>query len=170
MTEHIADLVRAIPDYPAPGVIFRDITPVLADGPALSAVVEALSAGCDDVDVVVGVEARGFILAAPIAVHLGVGFVPARKAGKLPAATHAQGYELEYAQAVLEIHRDAILPGQRVLIVDDVLATGGTALAAAALVSASGGTVVALRFLLDIAALGGRDRLSDYPVTSLLTY
>src|SRR4051794_7464735 len=142
--ETLVRLVVDVPDYPEPGVVFKDITPMLADHAAFSAVIDALAgAGRDEsgstaVDKVVGMEARGFILAAPVALALGAGFVPVRKAGKLPRATHAVSYALEYGEATLEVHRDAISPGERVLLVDDVLATGGTVAATRQLVEACG--------------------------------
>src|SRR5882724_9791482 len=137
----LAARVRIIPDYPQPGVVFRDITPLLADHVAFAGAVDAIVAhyGRGTIDKVVGIEARGFILAAPVAYHFGAGFVPVRKAGKLPAPTYDESYELEYASASIEVHQDAFMPGDRVLIVDDVLATGGTAEATAALVSRAGG-------------------------------
>ena len=165
-------LIRDVPDYPSPGVLFKDITPLLADGPAFAEVVDALAAphgpGGQPVDVVAGIEARGFILAAPVAVALGVGFVPIRKVGKLPHATVGATYELEYGTAEVEVHADAVRPGQRVLLVDDVLATGGTAAAAAGLVRTLGGELVGVAVLLELAALGGRSALPGLPVRSLL--
>src|SRR4051812_4732447 len=173
----ILALVRDVPDFPTPGVIFKDITPLLADGPALAAAVEALAAPhrgdaaavIDVVDVVVGIEARGFILAAPVAVALGVGFVPVRKLGKLPSATVTASYELEYGRAEVEVHTDGIRPGQRVLVVDDVLATGGTAAAVGGLVRQLGGVLVGVSVLMELAFLDGRARLPDIPVGSLVT-
>src|SRR5436305_12727694 len=138
LTRLITTLVRDVPDYPQRGVVFKDITPLLGDGKAFAAVIDALAAIYGPVDKVAGIEARGFILAAPVACRLGAGFVPIRKQGKLPAATHAESYELEYGTATIEVHTDAFAPGERVLIVDDVLATGGTARAAAALVRPAG--------------------------------
>jgi adenine phosphoribosyltransferase len=165
-------LVRDVADYPAPGVLFKDITPLLADGPAFAEVVAALAAphgpGGRPVDVVAGIEARGFIFAAPVAVALGVGFVPIRKVGKLPHATVSATYELEYGTAEVEVHADAVHPGQRVLLVDDVLATGGTAAAAAGLVRSLGGDLVGVAVLLELTALGGRRALPELPVRSLL--
>jgi adenine phosphoribosyltransferase len=168
-------LVVDVPDFPEPGVVFKDITPLLADHDALTAVVESLAAvGRDDsgqvvVDKVVGMESRGFILAAPVALELGAGFVPVRKAGKLPRATHAVSYALEYGEATLEIHRDAVEPGDRVLLVDDVLATGGTMKATRELVEKSGGVAVAAVVLMELAFLPGRETVGDLPVTALTT-
>ena len=157
----LAARVREIPDYPQPGVVFRDITPLLADHVAFAGAVDAIVAhyGRGTIDKVVGIEARGFILAAPVAYHFGAGFVPVRKAGKLPAATYDESYELEYARASIEVHRDAFEPGDRVLIVDDVLATGGTAAATATLVARAGGVVVGVSVLVELTFLGGRKRL-----------
>ena len=168
----IGGLVRDIPDFPTPGVVFKDITPLLADPAGLGAVVDALASAFagTTVDKVVGIEARGFVVAAPIAVRLGAGFVPVRKVGKLPWTTTAQDYDLEYGTDRLEIHRDAILPGEQVLVVDDVIATGGTAEAAAQLVETLGGVVVGLGFLIELAFLGGVRRLAGRPHVSLLTY
>src|SRR5580692_9302131 len=131
LTRLVKSRVRDVPDYPQPGVVFKDITPLLADGKAFNAVVEGLAELYGPVDKVAGIEARGFILAAPVACRLGAGFVPIRKKGKLPGATFGQDYELEYGTSTLEVHQDAFRPGERVLIVDDVLATGGTARATA---------------------------------------
>jgi adenine phosphoribosyltransferase len=168
----IADLIRGkirdVADYPEPGVVFKDITPLLADGAALGAVIAALAAGYGQVDKVAGIEARGFILAAPVACHLGCGFVPVRKQGKLPAATFAQSYQLEYGTATIEVHQDAFAPGDRVLIVDDVLATGGTAEAATDLVRRAGGEVAGIAVILELAFLQGRAKLAGVGVRSLL--
>jgi adenine phosphoribosyltransferase len=157
----LAARVREIPDYPQPGVVFRDITPLLADHVAFAGAVDAVVAhyGRGNIDKVVGIEARGFILAAPVAYHFGAGFVPVRKAGKLPAATYEESYQLEYGSASIEVHQDAFDPGDRVLIVDDVLATGGTAAAAAALVVRGGGNVIGVSVLVELTFLGGRERL-----------
>lgn len=173
--EALARLVVDVPDHPEPGVVFKDITPVLADPAGLAAVVAGLATagtgagGASRVDVVVGMEARGFILAAPVALALGAGFVPVRKAGKLPREVHAVSYDLEYGSATLELHRDAVAPGDRVLLVDDVLATGGTARATADLVEACGASVVGVAVLMDLAFLPWREALGDVEVTSLLT-
>ena len=165
----LAAHVRAIADYPEPGVTFRDITPLLGDADAFRKAVDELAAPFADLEVdrVVGVEARGFIPAAAVAYNIGAGFVPVRKAGKLPWAVAREEYELEYGRDKLEIHRDAIHPDERILVIDDVLATGGTAAATARLVTALGGTIVGLGFLIEIAALGGRERLRDYNVEIL---
>ncbi|MGZ4426581.1 MAG: adenine phosphoribosyltransferase [Nocardioidaceae bacterium] len=166
-------LVRDVPDFPKPGVVFKDITPLLADHDGFSAVIGALAAAGRDgagevvVDKVVGMEARGFILAAPVALALGAGFVPVRKPGKLPGPTHAQSYALEYGETALELHRDAIAPGERVLLVDDVLATGGTVDATRKLVEACGGTVAAAAVLLELTFLGGRANVGDLPLHAL---
>jgi adenine phosphoribosyltransferase len=164
--------IRDVPDYPSPGILFKDITPLLADGPLLAETVAALAENHrgDGVDVIAGVEARGFIVGAPLAVALGVGFVPVRKSGKLPHTIVSAQYALEYGTATIEVHTDAVRPGQRVLLVDDVLATGGTAAAAAGLLEDVGATVVALSFLMELTALGGRERLPDRDVRSLVHY
>jgi adenine phosphoribosyltransferase len=199
----ISARIRDIPDYPQPGIVFKDITPLLADADAFAAVVSAMAEGSRDgeggpgqeesglgqgvgglgrgvgglgrgvgglgrIDKVVGIEARGFILAAPVACCLGAGFVPVRKQGKLPAETLAESYQLEYGTATVEVHVDAFQPGDRVLIVDDVLATGGTAAASVSLVRRSGAEVAAVSVLLELGFLGGRARLPDVEVRSLL--
>jgi adenine phosphoribosyltransferase len=170
--DRLLDLVRAVPDYPEPGVTFRDITPLLADGQAFRAAVVEIAARAAEqhgpVDVVAGMEARGFILGAALATHIGVGFVPLRKAGKLPPPVETVSYDLEYGRASLELRSGTLTAGSRVLIIDDVLATGGTASAAARLVAACGGTVVGMAFLLEIAGLGGREALAGHPVDALL--
>ncbi|MEU6743779.1 adenine phosphoribosyltransferase [Streptosporangium sandarakinum] len=163
----ILDRIRDVPDYPQPGVVFKDITPLLADPKAFAAVVDEL-AGAYRVDKIVGIEARGFILAAPVAHKAAAGFVPVRKKGKLPAETLEESYDLEYGSAVIEVHRDAFAPGERVLIVDDVLATGGTARAAVELVRRAGAEVVAIAVLMELAFLNGRERLDDVEVRSLV--
>jgi adenine phosphoribosyltransferase len=167
----LAARVRDIPDFPKPGVVFKDVTPLLGDHVAFSTAVDWLVThfGRGTVDKVVGIEARGFILGAPVAYHFGAGFVPARKAGKLPGPTRAITYDLEYGAETLELHEDAILPGERVLIVDDVLATGGTAAATTKLVEALGGEVVGLGFLIELAFLRGAEKLRHDHI-SLLTY
>jgi adenine phosphoribosyltransferase len=168
LKEHIRD----IPDFPQPGVVFKDITPLLGSSESFRTVVDLMCepfAGAR-IDKVLGVEARGFILAAPVAYRFGAGFVPVRKAGKLPSDIETEEYELEYGTDVLEIHRDAIHPGERALIVDDVLATGGTAGATIRLVEKLGGVVAGLSFALELAFLGGRGTLGDYTIESLLRY
>jgi adenine phosphoribosyltransferase len=179
MTEAARDalerLVVDVPDFPEPGVVFKDITPLLADHAAFTAVIDALAAagrdesGATVVDKVVGMEARGFILAAPVALALGTGFVPVRKAGKLPRETHAVSYALEYGEATLELHRDAISPGERVLLVDDVLATGGTVAATRQLVESCGGEAVGVAVLMELSFLPGRATIGDLPLHTLLT-
>jgi len=168
LAELITARVRDIPDYPKPGIVFKDITPLLADGAALKAVVSALATGHGPVDKVVGIEARGFILAAPAACELGAGFVPVRKQGRLPAPTYAQSYDLEYGTATIEVHRDAFSPGERVLIIDDVLATGGTADAAASLIRRAGADIIGIAVILELTFLGGRAKLGARPVRTLL--
>jgi adenine phosphoribosyltransferase len=168
----LSSKIRAIPDFPVDGIVFRDITTLLADGDAFHSAVDAMYGEVRglDVELVVGMESRGFIFAAPLAYLLGVGLVPVRKLGKLPAETIAVEYELEYGTNTLEIHRDALHPGQRVLIVDDLLATGGTVAATVDLVRQLGGVVVGAAFLIELAALGGRSRMDSHPVISLLTF
>ncbi|TKJ16657.1 adenine phosphoribosyltransferase [Blastococcus sp. CCUG 61487] len=185
LDEQIAALTVDIPDHPEPGVLFRDLTPVFADGPAFRRVVEGLAApadsdpraaavGGDDsdrppFDVVVGVEARGFLLAAAVAHAAGVGVVLVRKAGKLPRERIAADYSLEYGTATLELHSDALKPGQRVLVVDDVLATGGTLAATVALVEQLGAVVTAVSVVVELTELGGRQRLAPHAVHALWT-
>ena len=181
----IASHAVEIPDFPRPGVVFRDLTPVFADGPAFRRMVEGLAApslvdpraaalatpgtGDPGYDVVVGVEARGFLLAAAVALEAGVGVVPVRKAGKLPRERLSADYTLEYGTATLEVHTDSITPGQRVLLVDDVLATGGTLGASVQLVEALGGVVVAVSVVIELTELGGRQRLAPHAVHALWT-
>ena len=175
MTEvgaHLDRLIRDVPDFPEPGVVFKDITPLLADPDAFTATIEALANEFRDqpIDKVLGIEARGFIIAAPVAHALGAGFVPVRKAGKLPWQVEKQEYVLEYGTDLLEIHRDAVHPGERALIVDDVMATGGTAAATIRLVESLGGDVVGLGFVIELAFLGGRGKLDGHPAVALITY
>jgi adenine phosphoribosyltransferase len=167
----ITDRIRDVPDYPKPGVTFKDITPLLADHTAFAAVVDAVVAhyGRGTIDKVAGIEARGFILAAPVAYHFGAGFVPIRKQGKLPSDTYAENYDLEYGSETIEVHQDAFAPGEQVLIVDDVLATGGTARATAELVRRTGAQVAGLSVLMELGFLNGRDRLPDLEVHALVT-
>ena len=159
----LKSLIRTIPNYPKQGILFRDITTLLQDPRGLRMVVDGLVAEYENkqIDKVVGIEARGFIIGAALAYQLGVGFVPIRKAGKLPSETVSQSYELEYGADRLEIHSDAIAKGEQVLLVDDLIATGGTALAAAALVQQLGGNVVACAFVIDLPAIGGTERLQQ---------
>ena len=168
----LRSLIREVPDWPAPGVSFKDITPLLADSTAFDSAVETLASHFVDREEthVLGIEVRGFVLAAPVALRLGAGFVPVRKPGKLPWRTRAQSYDLEYGADQLQIHTDAVVPGDRVLIVDDVLATGGTASAAVRLVESAGVELVGLGFLLELGFLGGAGRLPDGRHVSLLNY
>ncbi len=168
----LEDHIRDVADFPKPGIVFKDITPLLADEEAFRFAVDALAGHFSGhrVDKVLGVEARGFILAAPVAYRLGAGFVPVRKPGKLPWEIEAEEYVLEYGTDLLEIHRDGIRPGEQVLIVDDVLATGGTASATVRLVERLGGDVVGLAFIMELAFLGGRLKLPDRELCALLTY
>ncbi len=168
----LSDLIRDIPDFPRPGVSFKDITPLLADPKAFAGTVDAMTEPFRDrgVDKVIGIEARGFIIASPVALALGAGFVPVRKAGKLPWKVHAETYELEYGRDTLELHVDAIGPGDRVLIVDDVLATGGTAGAVAKMLDHMGAEPVGYSFILELAFLGGRGRIGALETFSLVTY
>jgi adenine phosphoribosyltransferase len=161
LARHILDTLRPIPDYPKPGIVFQDITPVLADGKLFRTVIDAMADPFREVDVthVLGIEARGFILGGAVATNLGVGFVPARKPGKLPWERVRESYELEYGTDALECHRDGVDSQARVLVVDDVLATGGTARAAGQLARGLGAEVVGWSFLLEIAGLGGKERL-----------
>jgi adenine phosphoribosyltransferase len=188
LDELIAELAVDVPDFPSPGVVFRDLTPVFADGAAFRRMVDGLAtpaagdpraaavaepdehpSGDPGFDLVVGVEARGFLLAAAVALDAGVGVIPVRKAGKLPRERIAADYALEYGTATLEMHTDAIRPGERVLVVDDVLATGGTLEAAIALVEECGGVVVAVSVVIELAALGGRQRIAPHSVHALWT-
>ncbi|TMD60628.1 MAG: adenine phosphoribosyltransferase [Chloroflexi bacterium] len=168
----LASKIRDIPDFPKPGIQFKDITTLLKDGAAFRAAIDGLleRIGPRKIDVVVGMESRGFIFAAPIAYKLGVGFVPVRKLGKLPADVVSVEYELEYGSATLEMHKDAMAPGSRVLIVDDLLATGGTVAGTIELVKQLKGQVVALAFLIELSFLKGRDRLKGYDIITLIRY
>jgi adenine phosphoribosyltransferase len=170
--EQIQALIRDVPDFPEPGIVFKDITPVLADPMAFSTITDLIVVhfGRGNVDKVVGIEARGFILASPVAYHFGAGFVPIRKEGKLPSEAIGQEYELEYGTATIELHVDGIGAGERVLIVDDVLATGGTASAAASLVERAGGDVIGIACLIELDFLHGRDKLGDRELFTLINY
>jgi len=170
--QEIAAAIRNIPDFPKAGIQFKDITPLLADARLFSGCIDLLTAGLkpESVDAVVGIDARGFIFAAAAAVKLNAGFVPVRKKGKLPYQTHEESYDLEYGTASVAVHVDALKPGARVLLIDDLLATGGTAAAAAALVKKLGAQILEISFLIELKFLNGRDKLKDYPVKSLVVY
>lgn len=168
----LKSLIRVVPDFPEPGISFKDITTLLKNGPALAEAVKRMADAFreENVDLVVGVESRGFIFGAPVAYELGVGFIIVRKPGKLPADKYRVDYELEYGHDALEMHKDAIQPGQRVLIVDDLLATGGTIAATCDLVRRAGGEIVGCAFLIELAHLGGRERLKGERIHTLVTY
>jgi adenine phosphoribosyltransferase len=170
VAERLRSLIRDVPDFPRPGIVFKDITLLLGDPGAFAAMVTALAAPYLElgVEIVAGIESRGFILGGAVADRLGAGFVPIRKEGRLPATRISQAYTLEYGEAVVEMHADAVRPGQRVLIIDDLLATGGTAGAAAALVDRLGGDIVGFSFLIELSALGGSAALGGRPYTALL--
>lgn len=170
--EQVRRAIRNIPDFPKPGIQFKDITPVLADPRLFAASIGLLVDGFkpDQVDFVVGIDARGFIFAAAAALQLQAGFVPVRKKGKLPFETHEQSYELEYGSATIAIHTDAVKPGNRVLLIDDLLATGGTAEAAALLLQKVGAHILQAAFLIELKDLGGRERIKHCPVRSLVVY
>lgn len=166
--QRIAELVRDVPDWPKPGVVFKDITPLLADAAGFHAAVDELAAlAPGPVDIVVGMEARGFIFAAPVALRLGAGFVPVRKPGKLPGRVDQESFALEYGEATLAIHDDALWPGARVMVIDDVLATGGTVGATAALIKRQGAELVHVAVLMELGFLPGRERLLEVGVDSL---
>jgi adenine phosphoribosyltransferase len=170
--DHLREFIRDVPDFPSPGILFKDLTPLLRVPSAMVEVVQAIAGPHrgGGIDIVVAIESRGFLFGAPVAMELDAGFVPIRKPGKLPAETIWKEYALEYGSGQLEIHRDAVTPGQRVLVIDDVLATGGTARAAAELVEELGGEVAALAFVLELGFLDGRAKLEGRAVTSLLKY
>jgi adenine phosphoribosyltransferase len=172
MDQELAKLIRDVPDFPIPGILFRDITTLLKDGPAFRKSIDALTESVRGLNPtkVVAIESRGFIFGAPIAINLGVGFVPVRKLGKLPAETITSEYELEYGTNTVEMHRDAISQGERVVIVDDLLATGGTTRATIELVEQLGGEVTALVFLIELTDLGGREYLEGYNIITLIHY
>jgi adenine phosphoribosyltransferase len=172
MRSEIERAIRNIPDFPKAGIQFKDITPLLADARLFSGAIDMLIDGFKPgmVDAVVGIDARGFIFAAAAAVKLEAGFIPIRKKGKLPYKTHEQDYALEYGTATIAVHVDALKPGSRVLLIDDLLATGGTAAAAAALVQTLGGKILEVAFLIELSFLGGRDKLKQYPLRSLVVY
>ena len=168
----LEDYVISIPDFPKPGILFRDVTGVLATGEGFRLAVDEYCRRLEgvDFDLVLGMESRGFLFGAPVACRLGKGFVPVRKPGKLPRETIAESYDLEYGQTTLEVHKDDIRPGQKIVIVDDLLATGGTAEAAAKLVERLGGTVVKMVFLIELVDLGGRAKLAKYPVDGVIGF
>ena len=170
--EALKALVRTVPDFPKPGILFYDITTLLKDKTGFAKMIDALAAHYIErkVDLVLGIEARGFIFGPALAYRLNAGFVPVRKPGKLPAATERVTYDLEYGTDTLEMHKDAVAKGARVLIVDDLLATGGTAAAAAALVKGLGAEILEISFLIELGFLSGRDKLKGYPVRSLIVY
>ena len=172
LSELLRGCIRDIPDFPKPGILFRDLTPLLANAEALRLAVAAMAEPfrSDSIDCVLGAEARGFIFGAAVALELGAGFVPARKPGKLPHTTHSASYELEYGTDSVEMHIDGVVPGQRVLVVDDLIATGGTAGATVELGQRSGGEIVGCAFLIELAGLQGRERLGVERVHSVLTY
>lgn len=170
--QDITAAIRNVPDFPKPGIQFKDITPVLADANLFAASIDLLTANFKpgEVDAIVGIDARGFIFAAAAAVKLRAGFIPVRKKGKLPYTTYEQPYDLEYGTSTVAIHTDAVHPGSRVLLIDDLLATGGTASAAAALLEKVGAKVLEINFLIELSFLKGRDKLKGYPVRSLIVY
>ncbi len=169
---NIESLIRVIPDFPIPGIMFRDITPLLKDSAGFRATIDLFVDRFENerIDMVVAVEARGYMFGAPLAYRLGAGFVPVRKPGKLPAATRSESYTLEYGTNSLEVHDDAIAPGQRVLVVDDLLATGGTAAATGRLLDSLGAEIVGFAFLIELAALDGRKALAGRDITAFITY
>ncbi|MCP4848492.1 MAG: adenine phosphoribosyltransferase [Verrucomicrobiaceae bacterium] len=170
--QRLSAAIRDVPDFPKPGILFKDITPVLGDGELFEAAVRGLAetAQGTSIDKVVGIDARGFIFGAAVSMILGAGFVPIRKKGKLPWATEIESYSLEYGEAEIEIHKDAIMKDEKVLVIDDLLATGGTAQAALKLIKSIGGQVVAVSFFIELTSLGGRERLTGSRVEAILTY
>ncbi len=172
MVERLRNAIRDVEGFPRDGIVFKDITPILGDAELFRASIDLLSAsaGGVKVDKIVGIDARGFIFAAAVADRLGVGFVPVRKKGKLPWKCKEASYALEYGEAVVEIHEDAVLPGEKVFLVDDLLATGGTAAAAVKLLSGLGAEIVAISFLIELSFLNGREKLGSHPVKSILNF
>lgn len=164
--------IRDVVDFPKPGIVFKDITPILADGKLFRQSIDLLceTAGDRKVDKIVGIDARGFIFAAAVADRLGAGFVPVRKKGKLPWKTHQAAYSLEYGESVIELHEDAVSPGESVLLVDDLLATGGTAAAAVSLLDQLGAELIGVSFLIELAFLNGRQKLAPHAINAILTY
>lgn len=179
ISQLLSDSIRDVPDFPKPGILFKDISPILSDPALLRHAMNALTATSGGkkidkvvgkIDKVVGIDARGFIFAAPVALNLDAGFVPVRKKGKLPWETHAMAYSLEYGENIVEIHKDAILPGESVLLIDDLLATGGTAAAAIKLINQLEADLVGASFLIELSELGGRALLGDTPVNAIISY
>ena len=172
MVERLRDAIRDVHDFPKAGIVFKDITPILGDGALFRGSIDLLcdTAGGVQVDKIVGIDARGFIFAAAVADRLGVGFVPVRKKGKLPWKCYEESYALEYGEAVVEIHEDAVKPGEKILLVDDLLATGGTAAAALKLLDGLGAEIVAVSFLIELSFLNGREKLGIHRVESILSY
>ena len=166
----VSQYIRAVPDFPQPGILFRDITPLLAQPQAFRHALDWLAERCDGADAIVGIESRGFILGAPIAQRLALPFIPIRKAGKLPADTISRSYALEYGEATIEMHADALQPAQHVALIDDLLATGGTAEAAIQLILQSGASIAIVAFLIDLESLHGRMRLEPHSIDSMLVY
>jgi adenine phosphoribosyltransferase len=171
-TVDLTQYVRSIPDFPQPGILFRDITPLLGEPKAFAAVIDELAARCANyrIDKIAAIESRGFLFGAPLALRLGVGFVPIRKPGKLPYARIHEEYALEYGKNTIEMHEDAVRPGEQVLVIDDLLATGGTAAAACRLIERTGGKVAACAFVIELSFLNGRAALEGRDVTALITY
>jgi adenine phosphoribosyltransferase len=172
MIERLRDAIRDVPDFPKAGIVFKDITPILGDGALFRGSIDLLceTPGGEQVDKIVGIDARGFIFAAAVADRLGVGFVPVRKKGKLPWKCYEESYALEYGEAVVEIHEDAVKPGEKILLVDDLLATGGTAAAAVKLLEGLGAEIVSVSFLIELSFLNGREKLGAHRVESILSY
>jgi adenine phosphoribosyltransferase len=172
MVERLREMIRDVPDFPKEGIVFKDITPILADGALFRGCIDLLcaTAGGVKIDKVVGIDARGFIFAAAVADRLGAGFVPVRKKGKLPWKCTEAAYALEYGEAVVEIHEDAVKPGETILLVDDLLATGGTAAAALKLLDGLGAQIVAVSFLIELSFLGGRGKLGSHEASAIITY
>ncbi|MBK1830615.1 adenine phosphoribosyltransferase [Verrucomicrobiaceae bacterium R5-34] len=172
ISQLLSDSIRDVPDFPKPGILFKDISPILSDPALLRHSMNELTAtsGGQKIDKVVGIDARGFIFAAPVALNLEAGFVPVRKKGKLPWQTHEMAYSLEYGENIVEIHKDAIQPGESVLLIDDLLATGGTAAAAIKLIKQLDANLVAASFLIELTDLNGRELLGDTPVNAIISY
>jgi adenine phosphoribosyltransferase len=172
LTSQLRATIRDIPDFPKPGIVFKDITPVLSDGPLFRSVISRFATGLTELGVtkIVGIDARGFIFAGAVACQLGLGFIPIRKKGKLPWTTRSAAYKLEYGESIVEVHVDAVQNGEKVALIDDVLATGGTAAAAIKLLEQCGAEVARAEFLMELGFLGGREKLGSTPVDSLVIY